>query len=583
MAEPPGPPGPPDPPDPPEILRELRVLDGPNLYFTRPAIKLTLDLAGLAGLPPTRVLELAAELGVPGERPGEPDSEQRQRFLLRLAGQVTREVAGRAGTRRLAVRARATSDNRGLVVAFPWRHEGRARALGEAVAGLLAELGTRPAGALLDEAATRVQAAEPGPGPDLPSPTIPVVSVTGTNGKTTTTRLIGHLGRTAGLHTGWTNSDGIYRDGELVEEGDWSGPGGARQVLAWPELQLAVLETARGGLLLRGMGVDHNDVAVVTNVSADHLGLQGIDTLDQLAEVKSTIVRVTKATGWVVLNGDDPRTLAMRTLTKASCWVFSLDPDSPSLRAVLAEGGRGMTVLDGDVVVLRPDADPEHLVPVVEVPVSLAGLSRHNLANVLAASAAALAVGLTTGDVVRGLRSFQPDPSDNPGRMNLYTLRGVTVIVDLAHNEAGLAALLEIMDGLREPGRSIRLVLGTAGDRLDGQLQAMGEMAARGADDVLIGHKERYLRGRTTTEMAQLFRAGAAMVGVPTLDEEPTELDGLRTLVERSVPGDVVAVMCHAQRAEIYDWLATAGAVVDSAESIRTKVLRHRGADHSVG
>ena len=141
---------------------------------------------------------------------------------------------------------------------------------------------------------------------------MPVVAVTGTNGKTTTSRMVARMGRCAGLVVGWSSTDGVYVDGELVEPGDYSGPSGAGRVLDDPRVQLAVTETARGGILLRGLGVAHNDVSVVTNVSADHLGQQGVDTVDQLAEVKAVITRVTRQRGWVVLNGDDPRTFAMR-------------------------------------------------------------------------------------------------------------------------------------------------------------------------------------------------------------------------------------------------------------------------------
>jgi cyanophycin synthetase len=531
------------------VLTELRFLDGPNLYFPRPAVKLTLDLSGGSGLDAPAATRLARLVGLRVARPGDPESGQRQQVLERVARAAARALARAAGTTRLAVRARAGGDPASVVLAYPWRHRGRAQAYGEAVAELLdalvaaAHVG-EPAGDLVAEAATRVSSADPGPGPDLPAPRIPVVSVTGTNGR----------------RTGWTNTDGIYLSGELVEAGDWSGPGGARRVLAAPGLQVAVLETARGGLLLRGMGVAHNDVSVVTNVTADHLGLGGIDTLDQLAEVKAVVVGVTRARGWTVLNGDDPRTFAMRARSKARPWVFALDPASPSLRATLDEGGRAATVLDGDVVMLEAGAEPDHLLAVDEVPITLGGLSRHNVANALAAAAAGLALGLPRSAVVQGLRTFQPDAADNPGRMNLFDLGGVTVIVDLAHNEAGLEALLDVMHGLRPQGATTRLVLGIAGDRQDEVLVAVGAMAARGVDDVLIGHKERYLRGRTTEEMAALYRAGAAEVGVHDLDEEPTELDGLRRLVARSSPGDVVAVMCHAQRDEIYAWLASAGA-----------------------
>ncbi len=548
------------------MLTELRFLDGPNLYFPRPAVKLTLDLSGGSGLDGPAATGLARSVGLRVARPGDPESGQRQQVLERVARAAARSLAKSAGTTRLAVRVRAGSDPASVVLAYPWRHRGRAQAYGEAVAELLDALvdaarAGEPVGDLVLRAGAAVASADPGPGPDLPAPRIKVVSVTGTNGKTTVTRLLAHLAMTAGRRTGWTNTDGIYLSGELVEAGDWSGPGGARRVLAEPGLQVAVLETARGGLLLRGMGVAHNDVSVVTNVTADHLGLGGIDTLDQLAEVKAVVVGVTRSRGWTVLNGDDPRTFAMRTRSRARAWVFSLDPASPSLRATLDEGGRAATILDGDIVVLEAGVEPDHLLAVVDVPITLGGLSLPNVSNALAAAAAGLALGLGRSAVVAGLSTFQPDATDNPGRMNLFDLGGVTVIVDLAHNEAGLEALLHVMNGLRPDGAATRLVLGIAGDRQDEVLVAVAAMAARGADDVLIGHQERSLRGRTTDEMAALYRAGAAEVGVHDLEEEPTELDGLRRLVERSSPGDVVAVMCHAQREEIYRWLDHGGAV----------------------
>ena len=205
----------------------------------------------------------------------------------------------------------------------------------------------------------RVLAASPlGSRPRLLRPTVPVVAITGTNGKTTTSRMIGHIAQRAGRLVGWSSTDGVYIDGELVEAGDFSGPSGAGQVLRHPGVQLAVTETARGGILRRGVGVAYNDVSVVTNISADHLGLGGIDTLDQLAEVKAVITKITKPGGWCVLNADDPRTFAMRLGTKAQVWVFSRDPDSPSGRIVLDGGGRLTTVLDGWVCVLRSGYRP---------------------------------------------------------------------------------------------------------------------------------------------------------------------------------------------------------------------------------
>jgi cyanophycin synthetase len=382
-----------------------------------------------------------------------------------------------------------------------------------------------------------------------------------------------HLAMSHGLHVGWSSTDGIYVDGELVEPGDYSGPSGAGRVLAHRQVELAVTETARGGILLKGIGLVHNHVSVVTNVSADHLGLQGIDTLDQLAEVKSVVPHITRPTGWAVLNGDDPRVFAMRTNISARPWVFSRDPDSPSVREVLTQGGRATTVIDGWISVLSSDADPDPLVPVVDVPVTLAGLSRFNVENALAASSAALAAGLPRDAVVAGLRSFEPGPQHNPGRMNIYSLRGATVIVDLAHNEAGLDALLEVMRGLCPPGSRTLLALGTAGDRTDDIVRALGEVGARDADVVVIVHKQAYLRGRPMAELAGLYREGAALVGVSEIPDYPSELEGLQALVERAVPGDVVAVMCHQDRALLDEWLTGQGATVDTPEVLRDKVV----------
>ena len=344
--------------------------------------------------------------------------------------------------------------------------------------------------------------------------------MTGTNGKTTTSRMIAHIARTSGLVVGWSNTDGIYRDGVLVEAGDYSGPSGAGRALGLDGVQLAVTETARGGILLKGIGITRNDVSVVTNVTADHLGLQGIDTVDQLAEVKSVVPRITRKDGWAVLNGDDPRVLAMRSVISAQPWIFSRDPDSPAVREALGHGGRATTVIDGWITVLAPGADPDPLVELVDVPMTLAGLSRFNIENALAAASAALAIGLRPRrrgrrpQVVPSRRRAQPRPDE----LLLVPRRRVSVVMDLAHNEAGLEALLEIMAGVRRPGARLLLGLGAVGDRTDELIDALGEIGAKGSDVVAIGHKEWYLRGRTMDEIDALLRAGAARVGVTDID-----------------------------------------------------------------
>jgi cyanophycin synthetase len=557
-------------------LIELRVLEGPNLYFPRAAIKLTVDITGLASAPTSTAERLARRIGLEAARPGEPDTGFRQRFALRAVARLVRAIAHESGTVRLAVRVRPTSDPHAVVVAYPWRHRDRAQEMGRAVADVLDAIPGEDVEDAVGHAAERVMASPEGEPPHTIVPSIPVVAVTGTNGKTTTSRMVAHIARTAGKVVGWSNTDGIYLDGELVEAGDYSGPSGAGRVLGLPGVEFAVTETARGGILLKGIGLTRNDVSVVTNVSADHLGLHGIDTLDQLAEVKAVVPRITRRRGWAVLNGDDPRVYAMHNVIRAKPWVFSRDPNSPAIREILDAGGRATTVIDGWVSVLRPRHDPDPLVELTEVPMTLAGLSRFNVENTLAAASAALAAGVPRKTVVEGLESFRPDPEHNPGRMNIFSVPvaggDASVVIDLAHNEAGLEALLEIMAGIRAPGARLLLGLGAVGDRTDELIGRLGEIGAMGADVVAIGHKERYLRGRTLDELEGLLRDGAERVGVTDVAAYPTEVDCLAALVAQSRAGDVVGLMCHAQRQEAYDWIAEHGGSTDSPQRLGEKV-----------
>ena len=219
-----------------------------------------------------------------------------------------------------------------------------------------------------------------------------------------------------------------------------------------PRVQVAVTETARGGILLRGVGTAVNDVSVVTNISADHLGLLGVHTIEQLAEVKSVIVRITKPHGWTVLNADDPLVRAMRSVSRARPWFYSPDPDNPYLDEALEADGRAITVVDGRIVILGRGHDPTWVVDVADVPLTLAGASRVNVSNALAATAAAVAIGVPLDAVRAGLRSFTTGAEHNAGRLNVYRIGGIAVLLDLAHNEASLASLLEVADALRTDG-----------------------------------------------------------------------------------------------------------------------------------
>ena len=354
---------------------------------------------------------------------------------------------------------------------------------------------------------------------------IPVIAVTGTNGKTTTTRLISHLVSSAGKVPGWSSTDGIVIDGEVVETRRLVGTQAVpARVLADPQVQVAVTETARGGILLRGIGVAANDVSVVTNISADHLGTLGVHTLEQLAEVKSVVVRITKPTGWAVLNADDDRVWAMRTVTRARIWAYSLDPDTPRLAEALDSGGRAITVVDGEIVVLERALDPVRVLPVRSVPLTLGGASTVNVSNVLAATAAVLGIGCPLDDVRTGLASFTASAELNAGRLNCYLVgddaeSGTVVILDLAHNEASLASLLDVGANLRRPDGELVVVVTTAGDRSDEAIHQMGAIAAAAADRMATADKEHYLRGRAPGEMDLLWRSGAAEAGITDVPE----------------------------------------------------------------
>ena len=516
---------------------ELRVLDGPNLYFPRPAVKLTLDVAGWLRVGEEKVTTIARAIGIRAIDPGARESDQRLRATARVAVQLTRRIAAEAGTERLGVRGRTGPDFGRVIVVFPWRRRGSAEALADAVASGMSAVLRRSPQRVIGELAREVAATDPGPEPAVPDPDIPVIQVSGTNGKTTTTRLLAHMVMTAGKRVAFSSTDGVYRNDRLVKKGDYSGFAGAGIALG-QHPDIAVLETARGGILLRGIGVLHNDVAVVTNVSADHLDLQGISTVDQLAEVKATVTRITRPEGWVVLNADDPRVLAMRRTASARIWLFSMDPRHPALREALASRGRAITVVDGTIVWMQ-GAAVHPLVDLDRVPVTLAGLSRMYTQNALAAAAAALAVGLPPRSVSKGLRTFVLDPKKNPGRTNLFSLDRRLLVLDYAHNEAGMDGLVEILQGLRPAGREIWLAIGTAGDRTDEILQGFAVRAALGADHLAVAELVRYLRGRSREEVVEQLRRGAARAGKHDVSVYQDEMRALRAMLKGSAPGDV--------------------------------------------
>ena len=320
----------------------------------------------------------------------------------------------------------------------------------------------------------------------------------------------------------------------------------------------------------------HNDVALVTNVSADHLGLRGIRTLDQLADVKSTIVRITRPEGWDVLNADDPRVLEMRRVATGRPWLFSIDPEHPALRWALDQRGRATTVIDGRIAILARGRDPKPLVALEDVSLTIAGISTHNALNAMGAVSAALGAGMDERAVVKGLKTFMLDPDRNPGRTNLFELGDRVLVVDYAHNEAGMRGLVEVCTGLRRPGSEVWLAFGTAGDRTDDILQGLAYIAARGADHVAVAELHRYLRGRDREDLIRRLQAGIVDGTAGEAPVYPDEVTALRSMLTHAGPGDVVAITALAQRPEIFDLLDREGATRPTPGRVRQLVRRAR-------
>jgi cyanophycin synthetase len=571
-------------------LIEIRQLDGPNLYRLVPAMKL--------------------EVAIGRRRTWYGRREPERHALVRLAATVPRS----AQPARIAVLAEwvrrlrrespdgavgpvsvhRSSDPGHWIVVWPWALADRATAIAEGALALaerdvppqsVANLTPRQA-RYASRILTRVAEAEGAAPPWIRDAErrLPVVSITGTNGKTTTTRLIAHILRESGKRVGATTSDGIVVDGTLVEPGDWTGPGGATAILHRDDLDVAVLETARGGILLRGVGYESNEASVITNVSSDHMDLQGIHTLPELAEVKGVIARMTKPSGWVVLNADDRYVAAIGRTVRGRVALFSLDGDRSSLvRRHVRRGGRAYVVRDGRL----GEADGARWRPFAhlrDIPIVLGGIARHNVANALAASGGARALGASIADVRRGLQTFRPTVDASPGRLNVFVDRRRIVIVDFAHNEAGVRVLLEVADAMartegaaggrsmsegatpgsamatRVAGRApLTAIVGLAGDRPDDTLRGVGRVVAGVVDRFVLKEMLHYLRGRTRESVIGEITGGAREGGWRgELPIHLTEVDALTAELDRTdgvgraTPRDVIVLLCHEMRDDIF-------------------------------
>ncbi|MEO5590725.1 MAG: Mur ligase family protein, partial [Gemmatimonadaceae bacterium] len=372
--------------------------------------------------------------------------------------------------------------------------------------------------------------------------TIPVIAVTGTNGKTTTTRLIAHLFRVSENVVGFTTTDGTYLGNRLVTEGDMTGPFSANIILSNPTVDIAVLETARGGILRAGLGYDEADVGVVLNVTADHLGLRGIQTVEQLADVKSVIAAVVKREGHAILNADDPLVYAMKERTLGDVVLFSTRPEgeSPEFDDHVSHNGIGARI-EKDTFVIRRGRLRIPIAPVRDVPLMMGGAAKFQRENILAAILAAYVQGMRYDDIRAGLLSFFPSPSLTPGRLNLVRMGKGRLLVDYAHNPAAIAGLLEFVGEL-DANRRIG-ILTAPGDRRDEDMLTIGRLAAR-LDHVIV-RDDKYRRGRAPGEISRIIAQGLREGG---LDEEHIDVvhdekEALAHAIEFMTDNDLVFIL----------------------------------------
>jgi cyanophycin synthetase len=390
---------------------------------------------------------------------------------------------------------------------------------------------------------------------------IPVVAVTGTNGKTTTARMISHIFKGMGRKVGMTSTDGVVIDERLVIRADASGPKSARMVLQNPRVDFAVFEVARGGILREGLGYERNDVAVVLNVQPDHLGLRGIDTVEQLADVKAVLVEAVPRNGAAVLNADDPLVREMRRRCSGEVVWFSMQEPGSEAREMIDKhcrrGGKALVLEPserGEMVVVKHGRREMQLAWTHLLPATFGGRARMNVQNSLAAAAAAFASGAPLHDIRQGLRTFSTNYYLSPGRLNEVEVNGVNVIVDYCHNAPGMRMLGDFIDRVGESlaatselGRLSRIaVIATAGDRRDDDMRELGAIAAQHFD-VCVVREDTALRGRPRGETAELVAEGvrrsmAEGSRCKQLEVVLDEIDAVRHAMSRANPGDLVVV-----------------------------------------
>jgi cyanophycin synthetase len=341
--------------------------------------------------------------------------------------------------------------------------------------------------------------------PEACNARIPIVAVTGTNGKTTTTRLVAHIAKQAGKKPGYCTSDGVYLDGHLAYEGDCTGYVSARQVLFDPTIDFAVLECARGGIIRSGLGFDQCDVSIITNVSSDHLGLHDIETVEDMARIKGVVARTTKKDGYAILNADDDKVYALAEHLECRIAMFSLDPASERIKKHVDKNGIAAVVENGNITVIS--GDKMAIASCGDIPLTFNGQADFMVRNILASVLASVVCGFSIDTVKKALTSFIPSPALTPGRMNLFEFDNFKVMVDYVHNTDGFSEVKKFLDKL--PDHPKTAVISIAGDRRDVDIRYAGSIAGSSFSTIII-RNDRDHRGRDADEVAALLKEGIA-------------------------------------------------------------------------
>jgi cyanophycin synthetase len=387
---------------------------------------------------------------------------------------------------------------------------------------------------------------------------VPVALVTGTNGKTTTTRLSTAIAEAAGMVAGLTSTDLVRVGDDILDRGDYSGPGGARMLLRDRRLEMAYLEVARGGILRRGLPLRQARAAVVTNVAADHLGQYGVNTVAELAEAKFSVHRSLASDGVLVLNADDDVVVAEAARTEATiCW-FSLDPSNPAIAEAKANH-QACAWLDDTSLVFFDGDEPKTIADVKDVPLTLGGAARYNIRNALAALCLSRAMGIPDQAIGAGLSGFQNNPRDNPGRSNEFAVGGARVFVDFAHNPHSISAVAEALAAI--PAKRRFILLGHAGDRSDQDIRDVTQTAfSFNPDYVVATETPNYLRGRELGEVTALIHAECRLNGLPEgriiTAGSPTQ--GVTKIMELLRPGDLALLLVLSEREQVFEMLTQA-------------------------